>query len=432
MEAPSSGDIQPALLPYKASKILAAGLPSSIGATSLADTLSSTEVDLLARYLMHTSHIIPIDSVDVFALQIGIPSLAFGSAPLMDSILALSAVCRCHEILKASDLTVRDWGEVEDLLTLENHHFESSLRRIQDSLRPGEERYNDVLANATVMVLYGSASHSLRIKVTQRCSDAGGAFPPAPLQWTRLIRAAHMAYTGLSECRSTLSSSGSSPPVVDIDNACTTSSEDGPTARTRHLIQPIILGTAADALSTLGDRLQDALDTYGEGTTSDTSQESLRSCFQAFQVLSDTVDLIVFHSRPSSPQSDERSTHTPASEPDSALFTVSPWLRTYVAQVTSAVPQKQLRRIIMSFLNRVPLSFLDLVQDDSDSPESRLALDIFGHWLVLVTLLDGVWWIDGIGEWELERAVRRFRQMDGGEEEWWPEKMLEARRKLLG
>ena len=64
----------------------------------------------------------------------------------------------------------------------------------------------------------------------------------------------------------------------------------------------------------------------------------------------------------------------------------------------------------------------------------QLAVEIFAHWLVLVVLLDGVWWIGGVGAWELERVVQVRRVEWGceclwewdGEGRWWPEGMGEV------
>ncbi|KAJ5650415.1 uncharacterized protein N7484_004138 [Penicillium longicatenatum] len=107
----------------------------------------------------------------------------------------------------------------------------------------------------------------------------------------------------------------------------------------------------------------------------------------------------------------------------------------------------------MSFLNKAPANFLNLVQsvlDSSsmeagaenmmtpDSPETEnsllksmrlLTMDIFAHWLVLVMLLDGVWWIGGIGQWELGRVIALMKpqvslhQPIDTRETWWPESM---------
>jgi hypothetical protein len=81
------------------------------------------------------------------------------------------------------------------------------------------------------------------------------------------------------------------------------------------------------------------------------------------------------------------------------------------------------------------------------SPAHTLALEIFAHWLVLVMLLDNVWWIGGIGAWELGRVValkREGRSRPGlnppccyfgnmtetteREGDWWPEGMWEVAR----
>lgn len=114
----------------------------------------------------------------------------------------------------------------------------------------------------------------------------------------------------------------------------------------------------------------------------------------------------------------------------------------------------------MAFLNRVPAEYLILLQTTLDSigvqsgtgqrdswgssyaefsnlsAAHQLAIDIFAHWAVLVTLLDGVWWIGGIGAWELRRVVLFVRARGwlddraclGGH--WWPESMDNIGREL--
>lgn len=114
----------------------------------------------------------------------------------------------------------------------------------------------------------------------------------------------------------------------------------------------------------------------------------------------------------------------------------------------------------MAFLNRVPAEFLRLVQTTLDSIDVRmgqdqqeswrnsqyefstpsaaqkLAIDIFAHWIVLVMMLDGVWWIGGIGAWELRRVVSFSRaqgwfdsSLNSGEH-WWPENMYNISKEL--
>lgn len=114
----------------------------------------------------------------------------------------------------------------------------------------------------------------------------------------------------------------------------------------------------------------------------------------------------------------------------------------------------------MSFLNKAPAEYLNLVQSVLDSPSAEtraenrmtrdspgmevplldathlLAMDIFAHWLVLVMLLDGVWWIRDIGEWELGQVVSLMKTQDLPSQSadigqtWWPETMYLVKREL--
>ena len=110
----------------------------------------------------------------------------------------------------------------------------------------------------------------------------------------------------------------------------------------------------------------------------------------------------------------------------------------------------------MAFLNRVPLEYLQLVQSALDhmpvathqtgsgsldkpiplGTAQQLAMNIFSHWLVLVMLLDGVWWIGSIGQWELGRvlsfaeAQRWTLEPAETGESWWPESMYAVQKAI--
>ena len=66
----------------------------------------------------------------------------------------------------------------------------------------------------------------------------------------------------------------------------------------------------------------------------------------------------------------------------------------------------------------------------------QLAVDIFAHWLVLVMLLDKVWWIGGIGAWELGQIIpfrkntRWCMSLWKTDDDWWPESMFEISRQF--
>jgi hypothetical protein len=114
-----------------------------------------------------------------------------------------------------------------------------------------------------------------------------------------------------------------------------------------------------------------------------------------------------------------------------------------------------MRRTITAFINRVPGGYLRLLQPVLDlippatsggllvqlDGTQRLVLDIFAHWLVLAMLLDGVWWLGGIGGWELGRIMGSVgegglfgdeRGEEGGEGTWWPASMYRIAKELKG
>jgi len=162
----------------------------------------------------------------------------------------------------------------------------------------------------------------------------------------------------------------------------------------------------------------------------------LRTCFHVLETLND-IAVAVFCDESAKPTYYEQTSLGADLDLVGPLSTVSSWLRTYLARVTSVEPSKPLRRTIMVFLNLVPMDFLSVVQSmldqmpgdqqqmssdisDDDSllscpkcPKNQLALEIFAHWLVLVMLLDGVWWVGNTGDWELRRIIFSMRHKDG-------------------
>ncbi|KAM5347762.1 hypothetical protein ACJ41O_007586 [Fusarium nematophilum] len=407
--------------------------------------LNSTELELLSHYLSHTARAIAFDSQDLYVLKVGFPNLAFRSKPLMSSVLALAAVCKCHDIITQPGTQAQDMDrdQIRNLLALADQHHGESLRQTQAEI-PVADYYDHVLANAPLMVLYASASHCVRIRLVQREAEDGNAvseFAPGQSQWISLIRAAHLAYTGLLNAPPDLDSPGeaesSCAPSLFCDlgsplqDSETILGEDGPTEQTRNLFLPILSSTSGPALDQLRSRAFNihALEVSPISDTDDRLTQhpslELQACFVSLEVLSNIMDE-VFHPGTDSPHSSlDQSAFDASFPPMSKLSEVSPWLRSYLARVTSATLSRPLRRTITSFLNRVPAEYLRLVQAildvipvdaanqdeifdqewEQSSPTHQLAMDIFAHWLVLVLLLDGVWWLGEIGNWELERVV---------------------------
>lgn len=443
------------------------------------NVLDSRELKLFSHYMSHTSRIIALDEEDLYALQVGIPNLAIHSKPLMSSVLALAATCESHDILNQETAAVPNKHRIRDLLIFAEQHHRASLLQVQTDL-PNLDEYDYILANAALMVLYATASHCLRIRLCEMQLTSAQLlreFVPAQSQWISLIRAAHLAFTGMlhSDSKPVKIGQESIPASLPSGNIQTQSAmeaiypEDGSSGKTRDFLFPIIAsssGPAFEALRMKAERFR------VEGATNiqrahvndvdnlpcvpDYHHIGIQACFKSLRILEGIVREIFSTEDSFSSAASSTNQLQPKPEPplSGRLSTVPLWLRDYLARVTSSVSApRPLRRVVMAFLNRVPAVFLNLVQTTLDSigmqtgdsgqegwgsldPDlmkslgvHKLAMDIFAHWFVLVMLLDGVWWIGGIGAWELGRIVC-FTQSQGwldstidSEKRWWPESM---------
>ncbi|KAF3767923.1 hypothetical protein M406DRAFT_355763 [Cryphonectria parasitica EP155] len=358
--------------------------------------------------------------------------------------------------------------EIQELLSVAEQHHTMSLQYLQDAI-PEAARYDCILASAALMMLYGSASHCVRIrlfemhKVQQSDTPMPSQFVPAHSQWISLIRAVHLAYIGIVADRAKNPTGAAddgqglgnqSPHVVGPEAVIGAVSppEDGPTHDTRQLFLPIVAATSGSAMEKLRAKACRLMETAG-------GNPGLQACWEALVVLETTVARTFAHH-------DTLSINTKAEAEDSLLpDTIPLWMRAYIARVTSnsGCSSSPLRRTINAFLNRVPASYVQLVQEmlnliplEGDrwdenqeklqrqtlgfvNPDnyvaSRLAVEILAHWLVLVLLLDGVWWIGETGSWELGRVVAFVRGSgwleetvdQESEDAWWPRSMYEIR-----
>ncbi|KAJ5993577.1 C6 transcription factor [Penicillium sp. IBT 35674x] len=430
------------------------------------NTLDATELDLLSHYLTHTSQSIPFDDLDHYALSVGIPNIALKSRPVMSSLIALAAACKCHDLVKSNaSLEGQTVMKVQGLLMLAERHHRSSLQHIQVAMAHSD-CYDNILANAALMVLYASASHSVRVHLATSAKQSGQKLPnqllPQHSQWMSFTRAAHMASTaildGIFVSVTNIQTNTNTPsptintpalPIQNLNGTVALSPQDGPTEKTRRLFLPLVVSTYTQALENLRRKIESTAALFEMLETSTCNHLQIGACLKAFSVLETCA-------------SDALSTKKIVGRRDSAkleplvlkhIKKVSPWVGEYMASVTSMKSPKALRRTIMSFLNKAPADFLNLVQSMLDSsfaeagtenmmaphsPEPEkpllnstrlLTMDIFAHWLVLVMLLDGVWWIGGIGQWELGRVIALMKpqaslhQPINTRETWWPESM---------
>ncbi|GLA31607.1 hypothetical protein AnigIFM63604_001090 [Aspergillus niger] len=436
------------------------------------DPLNATELNLLAHYLSHTSQTIPFDSLDLYALAVGVPNLAFKCKAVMSSLLSLAAACKCHDIANENTqrpLDTRILTEINDLLALAERHHAASLRHIQATMQITES-YDNVLANAALMVLYASASHSIRVHLAVTAKKYGQRLPtellPQHSQWISFTRAAHTASSAI--LNDIVNATPSSSTVVDTGSEShgTTSSpsspQDGPSPKTKSLFLPLVASTCDRALGDLRRR--------AERTTAEQRSSALYSAIdqrRAHALLETITILESCASAALSPEASDKKvvfTASPNTQHTSMFGCsrgVSPWVARYMISVTSMEAPQILRRIIMSFLNKAPTEFLNIVRSVLDSPTVKgrnenttlpassatreplmvtpihiLAMDIFAHWLVLVMLLDGVWWISNIGQWELSQVISLMKtqnvlsQLADSSEMWWPKSMYLVKREL--
>ncbi|EAW14630.1 Zn(II)2Cys6 transcription factor [Aspergillus clavatus NRRL 1] len=435
-------------------------------------TLDTIELSLLTHYLTHTSQTIPVDDLDLYALSVGVPNLAFKSNVVMSSLLALAAACKSHDIAKNARLRLdpQNLRDIQKLLALAERHHQASLRHIQASIR-NLDSYDHVLANAALMVLYASASHSIRVHLAAAAKECALRLPndvlPQHSQWISFTRAAHTASTAVLNdvvAAAGTSRAATSSPILDarselpnpvLSSTDNLSPEDGPTEETKRLFLPLVASTYGRALESLHERAESTTALFNSSDVSITSHLQLQACLETLSVL-ERCTCVALPARDGTSVTPSR--YRSISCRDQSR--VSPWVARYMISVTSMESPHILRRIIMSFLNKAPAEYLNLVQSVLDSPSAAaraeswmtrdspgaevplldathlLAMDIFAHWLVLVMLLDGVWWIGDIGEWELGQVVSlmKTQNLPGQSAEfgktWWPETMYLLKREL--
>ncbi|OGE58178.1 hypothetical protein PENARI_c001G00893 [Penicillium arizonense] len=333
--------------------------------------------------------------------------------------------------------------------------------------------YDNILTNAALMVLYASASHSIRVHLAITAKRSGQELPnevlPQHSQWISFTRAAHMASTAILDgivdsMTSSQTNTDTPSPTIHTprlpspvsNRTIVLSPQDGPSESTKRLFLPLVISTYTKALESLRGKVESTVASFERLEDSPCGHLLLDACLETLSIL-ETCALEALSTKKTDKKHDGAKSEPFLLE---HIQKVSPWIGEYMVSVTSMTSPKALRRIIMSFLNKAPAKFLSLVQSMLDStfadvgaadmmtPDSPgtdvpllgltrlLAMDIFAHWLVLVMLLDGVWWIGSIGQWELGQVIALMktqgslhRSMDT-RETWWPETMHRVKLEL--
>lgn len=430
--------------------------------------LTPTDFALLNHYLEHTSKDMTVDDGDQYALQIGIPNLALQSKPLMRSVLAFSAVCKCHDIIKKSPVSSTDRGKIMDLLSTADRYHMESLREIQPTLSK-VKHYDHILANAAMMGMYGSGSHCIRIWLAGSAAGGkklGGGFGPKSCQWISLFRAVRVAYGGLMNVNGACGVNGKVRIRLASDATLVGTSQQR-REPLDHPLYPILAATVASAMAKLDKKASEIASDMSRvqtdnklggfrdwGSSAVHSDSDLQACLTALELFRNIVGETFPTKSANSVALDDRSRRfEDDGNPMDQIPNISPWMRRYTASITSTVPSRLPRRFIMAFIHKAPTRYLELIEEmigfilggepveclfGSAEPglAHQLAMEIFVHWLVLVLMLDNVWWIGATGAWELGQIVasRRDGQWRGWllnqEGDWWPGSMLEISRQL--
>lgn len=401
----------------------------------------------------------------------------------MSAVLALAACCKCHAIMDEAAMVPETWSQILELLVFADRNYGISLRQMQAGIA-NMKHYDEVLANSYVMALYGFASHSIRIRLAQ--TEGMVEFLPTELlpvhfEWIYLIRAAHLAYAGLVGEGSEISFLTQEEGRFSVNNVTAASgmvcAEDNlspmerPAKQWKEILLPLLVTTSIPALEKLGFRSLEitasternapfgGADDFEAAPNPEISYNAeVKACLAALKILRGLFAEIVLADNPRASamfSSDQLGVENPF-PPSGRLLEVSPWLWSYLTDTRAAAPSRPLRRAITAFITRVPTDYLNLVQSTlestlmqtkSDKDEARdgvelqvveltgvqqLALDIFAHWLALVMVLDGIWWVGSIGTWELKRVatvmqnrglVRSYPDIGN---DWWPAVMIEV------
>jgi hypothetical protein len=363
-------------------------------------------------------------------------------------------------------------AQIRDLMAFADQHHIESRQQIQ-AYKADVQYCNNVMANAALMVQYGAASHSTRIRLVEMMPSSNSLpseLRPGQSQWISIIRAACVTFTGHRNDQPDMlfdqpDLSFDKPELQFISEQCfetystienainmgsmywedLLSPQSGLPKESEGLFMPIVAATANGALEKLELRARciyaaeedKLLPEAGIDQAAASLQLELHACLEAIKAL---------------PKWPEEYLSMASSSPWSQSLPFSlecpPWLRNYLAGVTEKSPHC---RTAMSFISQAPAQYLDLVQKILDGlpphqnasndyfgtlhyysepglkgVAQRLAIDIFAHWLVMVMLLDGVWWIEGIGAWELGRVVAAMQMTD----DWWPESMYKVWKEL--
>ncbi|KAH9832773.1 C6 transcription factor protein [Teratosphaeria destructans] len=441
----------------------AAPRPVSSAATSVPETpqrLPSSErlpprqmsdTDLYHHYLSHTSRTLTPCPRSRAAHQLRFPTLALQHNAVFNSMLALAAVCICHDQITSNQPPATP-QVVRDTLMLGYQRYNSASEQMREMLAAGDRAKQEaLLVTQLLLVPFAAASQQVNHWLSSKVASWSTAEEPlrslssSPRDIAVIMKGIRTTIQAMTadgdDFQPTQDQETTTDPAApaSLIDRHTTHKTNPPTA-TSHPLHPLISTTSAPALSTLSARL------HNLSTTPLRHTPDLQTCHQALEILQ-KIQSGCFHHPPSS------SSPVPfdPSHPGSPTHHLKPWLHTYLSW--HAAPTA-LTRPLLSFLVQVPQRYLDLILPLLDqrlqtplataSPAREtlyhlsyvqaLALDIYAHWSALMLLVEQEsWWIGRLPTVTLQGLMNRYGrdpvarelvERDGEGGDWWPGRML--------
>lgn len=405
--------------------------------------LRLTDTDLYHHYLEHTSRTLSHSQRDQGALQIGIPTLALQSKTVFHSLLALSAVCLCCDMI--SKTPPPSFDAVNQVLMTGYRHYNLASEQMRGLMsQPDALQVEPLLASALLLVPFTTASQQVNHWISSKdiCTRQGShkILSTTPRDLIVMMRGIKTTLQVLNYDLSTPqemeSTADNSSPLLGFNISAAL-----PPSK-MHFMFLIVEATSEQAFCKLQERIASLSSRDLDGS------DQLSACTSAFEVLL-SIKTEAF-SRSDSPSPHSTEPIEKSLEPESASpLQVGQWLRSYTNRHTN-LPILTMR--CLGFLVQVPQAYLDLVlpllDQRLESPTitphedkwpqltkyQALALDIYAHWSVLMFLVEeDSWWIGNLPTVTLTGMVNRYGdhfvtrlwpEDSSGQEQWWPGGML--------
>ena len=424
--------------------------------------IQPSDTDLYHHYLQHSSRTLTYCQRDQCALQIGIPTLALQSKTVFHSLLAVSAVCICCDMISRE--SPPDIRAVKQVLVIGYRHYNLASERMRGMISDVNILQPEpFLTSSLLLVPFATASQQINHWISSRSDteDSPRFLAITPRDVLVLLRGVKTTLQALAGSESDLDLNVREQMELAADNASSLLEPDvppkiPPPSRT-HLMFPIIAATSEVAFLKLQQRLDSICPRLNDEERKH-SNAALSACAAAFELISNVRTSTFSPSECSPPKWLNETVGKPSKPEEVSLPQLSPWLRAWATTPSIALPTDPLTRPFLTFYVQTPQEYFDLVlpllDQRLESPiqskyeevsaaltrEQALALDIYAHWSVLMFLVEEEsWWIGQLPLLTLTGMVNTYGDdfvhhlwpaHGPDQEQWWPGSMLRILREI--